>query len=497
MDEAWERAVEAALQAAGEGSSSPARSLTLDGAVKCLHGRLPAAEILERYQSLEHLSIAGVGVASLAGFPRLRNLTRLTLSDNRIAGGLDHLVAAGLASLRDLDLSNNRIQDVGDLAPLANLRLVSLDLYECPVTRVKDYRSKVFAMIRTLKYLDKMDADENERPESDDDDDDGDGDGDGEEDDDDDDDEDEDPGSGEVANGGVAHARGGVAGHPVEVNGVIDVDEDESDADEVVPNGGAEHHHANGFRVAAVGGGPDEDEYVEEEDDDDEEDYEEEDDLGEEIDEDGDDDDAVVEVHQVHDVPSSSDEEEDGIEEDDDEEDEDEEEVEDDGEEAEPESSGRVPLAVGDVGEEIDGHEHGEGDDEDENGEIGEEDEERLEDDRVYEGNDDDDDEEDVDDEPSTCGPISPTQKLSAPTAILIGRPKDNEPNGWLGGDRAAPAAIATELQFSHLQSADRVVAGNQCHPTEPVDGKQASPRRPSPAKNEVLHGHLIGVIAD
>uniref|UniRef100_A0A0D9X1B8 U2A'/phosphoprotein 32 family A C-terminal domain-containing protein n=1 Tax=Leersia perrieri TaxID=77586 RepID=A0A0D9X1B8_9ORYZ len=466
MDEAWERAVEAALQAAGEGSSSPARSLTLDGAVKCLHGRLPAAEILERYQSLEHLSIAGVGVASLAGFPRLRNLTRLTLSDNRIAGGLDHLVAAGLASLRDLDLSNNRIQDVGDLAPLANLRLVSLDLYECPVTRVKDYRSKVFAMIRTLKYLDKMDADENERPESDDDDDDGDGDGDGEEDDDDDDDEDEDPGSGEVANGGVAHARGGVAGHPVEVNGVIDVDEDESDADEVVPNGGAEHHHANGFRVAAVGGGPDEDEYVEEEDDDDEEDYEEEDDLGEEIDEDGDDDDAVVEVHQVHDVPSSSDEEEDGIEEDDDEEDEDEEEVEDDGEEAEPESSGRVPLA-------------------------------RLEDDRVYEGNDDDDDEEDVDDEPSTCGPISPTQKLSAPTAILIGRPKDNEPNGWLGGDRAAPAAIATELQFSHLQSADRVVAGNQCHPTEPVDGKQASPRRPSPAKNEVLHGHLIGVIAD
>ncbi|KAF0909622.1 hypothetical protein E2562_039345 [Oryza meyeriana var. granulata] len=293
MDEAWERAVEAALQAAGEGSSSPARSLTLDGAVKCLHGRLPAAEILERYQSLEHLSIAGVGVASLAGFPRLRNLTRLTLSDNRIAGGLDHLVAAGLGSLRDLDLSNNRIQDVGDLAPLANLRLVSLDLYECPVTRVKDYRSKVFGMIRTLKYLDKMDADENERPESDDDDDDGDGDGDGEDDDDDDDDEDEDPGSGEVANGGVSLPRGGVAGHPVEVNGVIDVDEDESDADE---------------------------------------------------------------------------------------------------------SSGRVALAVGDVGEEIDGHEHGEGEDEDENGEIGEEDEERLEDDRVYEeGNDDDD--EDVDDE--------------------------------------------------------------------------------------------------
>lgn len=394
VDEAWERAVEAALHADGEGSSSPARSLTLDGAVKCMHGRLPAAEILERHQSLEHLSIAGVGVTSLEGFPRLRNLTRLTLSDNRIAGGLDHLVAAGLSSLRDLDLSNNRIQDVRDLAPLADLRLVSLDLYECPVTRVKDYRSRVFGMIRTLKYLDKMDADENERPESDDDDDDADGDGDGEEDDDDDDDEDEDPGSGEVANGGVSHSRGGVPAHPVEVNGVIDVDEDESDADEVVPNGGVEHHHGvNGFRVAAVGeAAPDEeDEDVDDEDEDDEDDYEVEDDLGEEIDEHGDGEDAVVEVHEV----PSSDEDEDGVEEDEEDDEDDEEEVEDE-EEAEPQSTGRVAMATEDFGgEEIDGHDHGEEDDEDEDGEIGEEDDERLEDDRVYEDGHDDDDADD------------------------------------------------------------------------------------------------------
>ncbi|KAI5007861.1 hypothetical protein ZWY2020_008909 [Hordeum vulgare] len=425
MDEAWERAVEAALHTAGEGSSSPARSLTLDGAVKCMHGRLPAAEILERHQSLEHLSIAGVGVASLAGFPRLRNLTRLTLSDNRIAGGLEHLVEAGLASLRDLDLSNNRIQNVDDLAPLARLRLVSLDLYECPVTRVKDYRSRVFGLIRTLKYLDKMDADENERPESDDDDDDADGEGEGdaEEEDDDEDDDDEDPGSGEVANGGVTHSRGSVAPRPVEVNGVIHVDEDESEADEVVPNGEAEHHHrANGFRVAAVGVAPDEDdEDVEDDDDDAEEEYEEEDDLGEEIDEEVDEDDTVVEVL---DVPSSDDEE-DGIDEDDDDE---EEEVEDDGEEAEPESSGRVAVAVGGVGEEIDGHEQGEGDDEDENGEIGEEDEERLEDSRVYEdGNDDDDADDEDEDTEYLVQPIVTPQPMAvvSPGDFDIADPDD------------------------------------------------------------------------
>ncbi|THU62499.1 hypothetical protein C4D60_Mb01t05790 [Musa balbisiana] len=131
MDEAWERAVEAALGGQADSSSSssaPPRTLTLDGSVKCLHGRLPPPEILERYQSLEHLSIANVGVSSLEKFPRLRNLHRLILSDNRIAGGLEFLVEAGLDSLRDLDLSNNRIQFLEDLAPLAHLRLVSLDL---------------------------------------------------------------------------------------------------------------------------------------------------------------------------------------------------------------------------------------------------------------------------------------------------------------------------------------------------------------------------------
>ncbi|KAI4994740.1 hypothetical protein ZWY2020_034381 [Hordeum vulgare] len=87
-----------------------------------MHGRF-RAEILERHE--RSTSIARRRVAA-AGSP-LWNLA-LTLSDNCIAGGLEHLVEAGLASLRDLDLSNNRIQNVDDLAPLARLRLVSLDL---------------------------------------------------------------------------------------------------------------------------------------------------------------------------------------------------------------------------------------------------------------------------------------------------------------------------------------------------------------------------------
>uniref|UniRef100_J3LRF8 U2A'/phosphoprotein 32 family A C-terminal domain-containing protein n=1 Tax=Oryza brachyantha TaxID=4533 RepID=J3LRF8_ORYBR len=71
------------------------------------------------------------------------------------------------ATLRGLDLGNNRFAEVDELAPLAPLGIESLDLYQCPVTKVKGYREKVFALIPSLKYLDGMDAEGNDRLESD------------------------------------------------------------------------------------------------------------------------------------------------------------------------------------------------------------------------------------------------------------------------------------------------------------------------------------------
>ncbi|THU53987.1 hypothetical protein C4D60_Mb10t20220 [Musa balbisiana] len=165
MSEAWERAVAAALK----GRTEPPRALTLDCAVKCPSGRLPPPSFFEgRLAALEHLSVANVRLSSLEGFPCLPALRRLVLSDNRIVGGLHALVDARLDALRDLDLSNNRIASVEDLAPLAKLRLESLDLYECPVTKIEGYRSKVFGLFGSLKYLDKADANGNERTETDD-----------------------------------------------------------------------------------------------------------------------------------------------------------------------------------------------------------------------------------------------------------------------------------------------------------------------------------------
>lgn len=355
MDEIWERAVETALD--GQTDHASIRTLTLDGAVKCLHGRLPPPSLLERFQNLQHLSIANIGVSSLEQFPRLRNLEKLILSDNRIAGGLEHLVEAGLDSLRDLDLSNNRIQYIEDLAPLAQLKLVSLDLYECPVTRVKDYRSRVFALIKSLKYLDKMDADENEWPES-------------EEEEEEEDEDDDDPGSGEID--GEDRPYRASNGHSEVIEGVVDADEDEeSDADEeeteTAQRVNGQRHQANGFHVAPV---------LEEDGEEDDDEDDEENESGEEIDEEGEDDD-VVEVHEIDDSD------EDGIEfDEDDEDDEDDEGVDNDEVDlAEPESTGLLTSTEG----EIDGHEQGEDDvDEDDNGETGE-DEQGLEQDGNFE----------------------------------------------------------------------------------------------------------------
>ncbi|KAI3973517.1 hypothetical protein MKW92_045156 [Papaver armeniacum] len=220
MDEVWEKAVKTALDLDGQTDYAAVNTLTLDGAVKCYQGKLPSQNLLEKFKGLEHLSIANVGVSSLERFPCITTLQKLNLSDNRIVRGLEFLVKAGLDSLRDLDLSNNRIQVVEDLAPLASLKLESLDLYECPVTKIKDYRSRVFGLIKSLQYLDKMDVNGVEVLESDED----------EEDDDEEEDEEEDVGCGEVD-------EEGQLGKKMNNGGVAD-EEDESDADEGVEEDG-------------------------------------------------------------------------------------------------------------------------------------------------------------------------------------------------------------------------------------------------------------------
>lgn len=159
----WEAAVEQARRRQGPTSVPETTSLNLDAMVKVsMVGPLPG------YISLEELSLSNIQLKSLSNFPHLPQLQTLILSDNRISGGLDGLVRANLVNLTRLDLSNNRIDSLEKLAPLAQLsNLRSLHLLACPIATSRTYREDVFNLISSLQFLDDRDREGNEYEEDD------------------------------------------------------------------------------------------------------------------------------------------------------------------------------------------------------------------------------------------------------------------------------------------------------------------------------------------
>ncbi|XP_026466404.1 acidic leucine-rich nuclear phosphoprotein 32 family member A isoform X2 [Ctenocephalides felis] len=120
--------------------------------------------LTDEFTNLKSLSLINVGLTSLKGFPKLPNLKRLELSDNRISVGLNLLHTS--PNLTHLNLSGNKIKDLETLLPLKELKhLKNLDLFNNEVTSIEDYKVKVFELIPSLKYLDGFDLD-NEEDES-------------------------------------------------------------------------------------------------------------------------------------------------------------------------------------------------------------------------------------------------------------------------------------------------------------------------------------------
>ncbi|NXX10700.1 AN32B protein, partial [Podargus strigoides] len=131
------------------------------------------------FENLEFLSMININLLSVSNLPKLNKLRKLELSDNRISGGLE-VLAERTPNLTHLNLSGNKIKDINTLEPLKKLpNLHSLDLFNCEVTMLINYRESVFTLLPQLTYLDGFDADEQEAPDSD-----PEADGDGEEDDD-------------------------------------------------------------------------------------------------------------------------------------------------------------------------------------------------------------------------------------------------------------------------------------------------------------------------
>ncbi|XP_030644677.1 acidic leucine-rich nuclear phosphoprotein 32 family member E isoform X5 [Chanos chanos] len=133
--------------------------------------------LTDDFKELEFLSMVNVGLTSLAKLPSLPKLRKLELSDNNISGGLETL-AEKCPNLTYLNLSGNKIKELSTVEALQNLKnLKSLDLFNCEITTLEEYRESIFELLPQVTYLDGFDAEDNEAPDSEADDDDDDEDG--------------------------------------------------------------------------------------------------------------------------------------------------------------------------------------------------------------------------------------------------------------------------------------------------------------------------------
>lgn len=144
-------------------SPSEMQELVLDN---CRSGEGKIEGITEEFSNLELLSLINVGLTSVANIPKLEKLKKLELSDNRISGGLE-VLAERLVNLTHLNLSGNKFKDISTLEPLKKLpQLKSLDLFNCEVTNLDDYRDSIFKLLPQLTYLDGYDIDDCEATDS-------------------------------------------------------------------------------------------------------------------------------------------------------------------------------------------------------------------------------------------------------------------------------------------------------------------------------------------
>nr|XP_019595480.1 PREDICTED: acidic leucine-rich nuclear phosphoprotein 32 family member E isoform X2 [Rhinolophus sinicus] len=148
--------------------SEKVTELVLDNCL-CVNGEIEGLN--DTFKKLEFLSMANVELSSLARLPSLNKLRKLELSDNIISGGLE-VLAEKCPNLTYLNLSGNKIKDLSTVEALQNLKnLKSLDLFNCEITNLEDYRESIFELLQQITYLDGFDQEDNEAPDSEEDDD--------------------------------------------------------------------------------------------------------------------------------------------------------------------------------------------------------------------------------------------------------------------------------------------------------------------------------------
>jgi len=114
----------------------------------------------------DSIDLSDNAIVRLEGFPVLRRLKQLLLSNNRIMR-IGSNLERSIPSLEVLVLNNNRFNNLQDIDPLASLpKLKYLSLLDNPITKKPDYRLYVISKLQQLKVLDFRKVKDKERKEA-------------------------------------------------------------------------------------------------------------------------------------------------------------------------------------------------------------------------------------------------------------------------------------------------------------------------------------------
>lgn len=146
----------------------------------CLDNARTAGEfegLTDEFTSLESLSAINTGLTTLKGFPKLKNLVKLEVSENRLSGSLQALKEC--TKLQHLNLCKNKFKTLEALEPLKSLEtlehleVLGNDIYPSSDSHdATEKRKRIFEMLPNLKWVDSFDQNGVEQEDADDDDDD-------------------------------------------------------------------------------------------------------------------------------------------------------------------------------------------------------------------------------------------------------------------------------------------------------------------------------------
>ncbi|ETV92570.1 hypothetical protein H310_13231 [Aphanomyces invadans] len=125
------------------------------------HNKLTTTKGLTSNLPIEILNLSHNEIADTAQLPGLTRLLNVNVAHNRIRS-LDEFGKCRM--LQKLDVSFNRIQDLCEVDALAKLRdLSTLNLTQCPVTRIPYYRFRILVRTQQIVMLDGFPASIKER----------------------------------------------------------------------------------------------------------------------------------------------------------------------------------------------------------------------------------------------------------------------------------------------------------------------------------------------